>query len=166
MRALVAVVVVAAAATSARGQDHQGCPMMKKADHRQAEVDHRHQDTTGVPREATEHHFVLSKDGGSIHLGVTGEGQAAARDSVRTHLQAIARSFTEGDFSMPMRIHDQVPPGVEVMKERRSSIRYVYSESPRGGVVTLTTTDPQTLAAVHEFLRFQIRDHATGDPTE
>jgi hypothetical protein len=32
----------------------------------------------------------------------------------------------------------------------------------RGDVVT---TDPETLAAVHAFLKFQIADHGTGDPT-
>ncbi len=34
------------------------------------------------------------------------------------------------------------------------------------GVVTIRTADSQALAAVHEFLRFQIRDHRTGDPLE
>jgi hypothetical protein len=32
--------------------------------------------------------------------------------------------------------------------------------------VTIATTDPKALAAVHEFLRFQISDHGTGDPIE
>lgn len=166
MRALVAVLVVSAAATAARGQDHKNCPMMGKASDRQAEVDHRHQHATGVPTEGTRHRFVLADDGGAIHLGVAEDGQGDARDRIRTHLQGIARSFTAGDFSMPMQVHDQVPPGVAAMKAKGAAIRYVYSESPEGGVVTLSTRDPEALAAIHEFLRFQIRDHATGDATE
>lgn len=166
MRALVAVLVVAVAPAAAAPPDHEGCPMMAKAGSRQAEVDHRHEHTTGVPTEGTRHHFLLAKDGGSIRLGVADEGQTAARDRVREHLQVIARSFAAGDFSMPMQIHDQVPPGVEVMKSSGDAIRYVYSDSPEGGVVTLSTQDPAALAAIHEFLRFQIRDHGTGDPTE
>jgi hypothetical protein len=30
--------------------------------------------------------------------------------------------------------------------------------------VRIRTSDPEAVAAVHEFLRFQIRDHGTGDP--
>jgi hypothetical protein len=166
MRALVAVVMLTAAPGAVLAQDHHACPMAARADSRQEQVDHRHQHTTGVPTEGTRHHFALAKDGGSIRLEVEDEGQTAARDLVRVHLQEVARSFAAGDFSMPMRIHDQVPPGAETMKARRDAIRYAYAESPRGGVVTIATRDPEALAAVHEFLRFQIRDHGTGDPTE
>jgi hypothetical protein len=52
------------------------------------------------------------------------------------------------------------------MKEKRAAIRYAYAPTERGGLVTITTKDPAALAAVHEFLRFQISDHGTGDPTE
>ena len=67
---------------------------------------------------------------------------------------------------MPMLIHDQVPPGVESMKARRASIHYTYAETPRGGVVSIATTDQDARAAIHEFLRFQILDHHTGDSRE
>jgi len=30
--------------------------------------------------------------------------------------------------------------------------------------VRITTRDGEALAAVHEFLRYQIREHHTGDP--
>lgn len=163
MRALVAVLIACAPGVAA-AQDHQGCPMAKAA--HQAQVDHRHQHTTGVPTEGTRHHFLLAKDGGSIRLGVEDAGATDARDLIRGHLQAIARTFAAGDFSMPAAIHDLVPPGVETMKARRDAIRFVYSETPEGGVVTLSTDDPDARAAIHEFLRFQIHDHGTGDPTE
>jgi hypothetical protein len=165
MRAHVAVLILAGAAAAATAEDHQGCPMMAKAGHRRAEVDHRHEHTTGVPTDGTRHHFVLAEDGGSIRLGVADASQAATRDRIREHLKLIASAFAAGDFRMPTEIHDQVPPGVEVMKARADAIRYAYAESPEGGVVTLSTQDPAALAAIHEFLRFQIRDHGTGDPT-
>jgi hypothetical protein len=50
------------------------------------------------------------------------------------------------------------------MRERASAIAYAYSSTARGGVVTIATADPAALAAVHEFLRFQVDDHGTGDP--
>ena len=41
--------------------------------------------------------------------------------------------FSEGDFSTPRFIHDQVPPGVSVMKEKRSEISYSFEEIAAGG---------------------------------
>ena len=139
---------------------HAACPM---AEHRRA-VDQRHQDATGVAGGASEHHFRLTPDGGSILLEAADAHDDATRDAARAHLQHIARAFAAGDFSLPYRIHDRVPPGVPELKRLRAGIRYGYEDTERGGRVTLTTSDPEALRAVHEFLRFQIRDHATGDP--
>jgi hypothetical protein len=162
MRVLLAVLILGAAASPARAQDHEGCPMKRQPSARQAEVDHRHQHTTGLPSAGTRHQFRLAKDGGSIRLEATDRSDRQTRDAVRTHLQDIARAFTAGDFSMPAQIHGQVPPGVETMKTRGFSIRYSYEATDAGGVVSIATRDREALAAVHEFLRFQVRDHGTG----
>lgn len=146
-------------------QDHAGCPM-HKAHMASTGVDQRHQEATGLPSDGIEHHFLLSTDGGVIRLEVKDATQTAARDRVRAHLKEIARSFSAGDFSMPARIHDQVPPGVEGMTARRGAIHYTFSETPRGGTVTIATADAAAIAAVHDFLRFQISDHGTGDPVQ
>jgi len=37
---------------------------------------------------------------------------------------------------------------------------------PAGGTVRIKTTNPDALKAVHDFLRFQIEDHHSGDTTE
>ena len=71
--------------------------------------------------------------------------------------------FSKGDFSLPMFIHDQVPPGVPVMKEKRSEITYSFETLSAGGRVRIKTMNPQALEAIHTFLRFQIQDHHTGD---
>jgi len=164
-KSLVAFALLVVTAAGARAEDHAGCTMAPPAAHR-ASVDHRHDAATGVGHQDAEHHFLLAKDGGSIRLEVKDASQVQARERIREHLQAIARSFAAGDFSTPMLIHDQLPPGVAVMKERRAEIRYSYSPSDRGGLVTIATGDASALTAVHDFLRFQIRDHGTGDPDE
>jgi hypothetical protein len=161
----IAVVLLAGAATTAGGAEHENCPMAKASAHRM-DVDHRHQDTTGVPTDGSEHHFVLAGRGGSIRLEARTGSPETTVVGIREHLQAITRAFAAGDFSMPRRIHDRVPPGVEVMIARKDAIDYAYSDTPAGGVVTLTTDDAQALAAIHEFLRFQIRDHGTSNPIE
>jgi hypothetical protein len=71
--------------------------------------------------------------------------------------------FTDGNFQVPMFIHDRVPPGVPVMKSKRASISYVLESTASGGRIRITTTDTEALKAVHQFLIFQIDDHRTGD---
>ena len=64
-----------------------------------------------------------------------------------------------------MFIHAQTPPGVPTMKRLKTRISDAYEPTAAGGRVTISTKDPKALTAVHAFLRFQIEDHRTGDPT-
>jgi hypothetical protein len=164
MRVIFAVAIVAGAAGPVLSQDHEGCPMASRE--RQAAVDHRHQHASGIASAAVQHHFLLAGDGGSIRLEVKDAADTGTRAAIRTHLQAIARAFAAGDFSLPAQIHAQLPPGAQAMKARAATLRYTYAETANGGTVTITTANPEARAAVHEFLRFQIRDHGTGDPVD
>jgi hypothetical protein len=74
--------------------------------------------------------------------------------------------FAAGNFSAPMLIHAQNPPGTEEMKRLRNAIQYNLETTERGARIRITTKNPDALRAVHEFLRFQISDHQTGDTTE
>jgi hypothetical protein len=51
------------------------------------------------------------------------------------------------------------------MKRQKAMIEWKFEETPNGGRVRITTKDTEALAAIHEFLRFQIEDHRTGDST-
>jgi len=74
--------------------------------------------------------------------------------------------FAAGNFNVPMLIHATTPPGVPTMKDLRDQIRYVFQEMDSGARIRISTTNPQALAAIHSFLRFQIEEHETGDTTE
>lgn len=86
--------------------------------------------------------------------------------AIRSHLTQIVTMFSDGEFSIPMFVHDQMPPGVPAMKEKRNEISYSFEELPAGGRVRIRTRNPDALKAIHEFLRFQIADHHTGDTTD
>ena len=134
-------------------------------DHHSA-MNKRGQKVMGFDQEATAHHFLLFADGGAIDVGVKSAGDTANTDAIRSHLPHIAKMFADGNFEAPMLVHDSKQvPGTSVMAARKSRIRYEYVETKAGGRVNITTTDPEALAAVHAFLRFQISDHKTGDPT-
>jgi hypothetical protein len=165
MKVLLAAIAVLTGAGAAHADEHADCPMASAHAH-QADVDRRHDAVTGIGHEDAVHHFLLAADGGSIRLEVTDPTQVEARKSVREHLRVVARSFGDGDFALPMLIHDGVPPGVRVMKKMTMAIHYAFAPTDKGGEVRISTNDPAALSAIHSFLRFQIRDHGTGDPTE
>lgn len=115
----------------------------------------------GFSQSASKHTFKLFTDGGAIEVR---SGDAATVKAIQKHLQMIAKDFAAGDFATPMAVHDEMPDGAATMKELRSEIRYTYREIESGGRVRITTGNPRALEAVHQFLRFQIREHKTGDP--
>jgi len=153
-RCLIGVVVTALTISLASAQEHH------------ASMDQRGATVMGFDQALTTHQFVLFTDGGAIDVSVNGTSDTKNRDAIRTHLPHIATMFGDGNFDSPMLVHDSTNvPGTRTMADRKSTIRYQYVETPAGGRVNIVTTDPDALAAVHAFLRFQIADHHTGDST-
>jgi len=136
------------------------------SDQHHAGVVQRGDQVMGFAHEKTTHHFRLYKDGGSIEALANDPGDASSRDEIRDHLQHIAGMFKNGDFNAPMLIHARTPPGVPTMKKLRSQIQYRVEETPNGARVRVSSENPKAVAAIHDFLRFQIQDHQTGDSTE
>jgi hypothetical protein len=149
-------------------QDMQSCPKHKEptqAQH-QADVEKHGDEAMGFPQDATTHHFRLLPDGGAIEVTVNDAKDAGDMQAIRGHLHHIVTMFSEGNFSIPMFVHSQTPPGVTEMKDKRVEISYTFEELPTGGRVRIITKNPDALNAVHDFLTFQIEDHHTGDKTD
>jgi hypothetical protein len=119
----------------------------------------------GFDQEKTIHHFHLYDDGGAIDIAVKEASDTKNLDAIRAHLPHIAAMFAAGNFGAPMLIHDSAAvPGTDILKERKDKVRYTYVQTPMGGRVDITTADPAALAALHDFLRYQIVEHRTNDP--
>jgi len=129
--------------------------MMKRGDH-----------AMGFWHEKTTHHFRLFKDGGAIEVAANDPKDTASRDEIRQHLSHITQMFAAGNFEVPMLIHATTPPGVPTMKELRDQIQYGFQETDSGANIRITTANPRALEAIHDFLRFQITEHETGDSAE
>jgi hypothetical protein len=123
-------------------------------------------DRTGFVNARANQHFRLTETGGLIEAQVNDPADSAGRDRIRTHFARIAKMFSEGNFPAPIRTQQRVPPGAPEMKKSRTAIHYELEPTDRGGRVVITTTDERALGAIHEFLRFQIQDHRTGDSLE
>ena len=120
----------------------------------------------GFDQDKTAHHFLLYEDGGTIAVGVKDPADTQNRDAIRSHLPHIAMMFGDGNFDAPMLVHNSTSvPGTKTMAANKDRIRYTYVETPTGGRVDIVTADKDALAAVHAFLKYQITEHKTGDPT-
>ena len=127
-----------------------------------AEVDGRH-DSLGVSHDQTRHSFRLFADGGAIELRVNAGAGADVVEAIRSHLQMVAKQFAANDFTTPMFVHGKTPDGIPEMQRLHDQISFRYEALPAGARVRITTSSPEALAAVHEFLRFQVVEHRTGD---
>jgi TusA-related sulfurtransferase len=160
MRTIVAFLLLCGLPLAA--QDMQSCPMHKE---HQAEVEKHGDEAMGFPHDKTTHHFRLYSDGGAIEVTANDGKDSQDIQAIRSHLTHIVKMFSEGNFSIPMFVHSQMPPGVSAMSEKRAEISYFLDELPAGGRVRIKTTNPDALKAIHDFLRFQIEDHHTEDTT-
>jgi hypothetical protein len=148
----------------AQETDHAACPM--HAAHAAKDVDRRGDQVMGFAHSATTHHFRLTKDGGAIEIAANDAGDSASVAAIRSHLTAVAEAFGRGDFAMPEAIHGELPPGAETLAARRAELDYRYEETAAGARVRILARTPESLAAVYEFLRYQIAEHRTGDSRE
>jgi hypothetical protein len=137
---------------------HEGCP------HASA-LERRGDAGMGFDHAKTAHHFALTPDGGTIRVEALSAADVDSRDAIRMHLAHIAGAFSQGDFTLPMFIHETLPPGGATMRRLRNRIRYHAEDTERGARVVIETRDADALKAVHAFLRFQITEHHTGDVT-
>jgi hypothetical protein len=126
-----------------------------------AGVQRRGKQAMGVDQSTSIHKFDALPDGGRIEL------QRAIDDSagiatIRAHIRDIAKAFKSGDFSTPEFVHMQKIPGTKAMADKRSVISYEPHDLPRGAELRIRTTDPNALAAIHEFMAFQRSGHHAG----
>jgi hypothetical protein len=143
----------------AHGQQDRQVP-----DH-QAAVNEHGDKVMGFSHEKSTHHFVLTQDGGLIEVRANDFKDAASLEQIRGHFQHIVHMFAEGNFNAPMLVHSQDVPGTATMTRLKSDLHWEMQEVPRGARITITADSKEALDAVHDFLRFQIADHQTGDCT-
>ena len=159
IRALLPVLLLAVAPTSAQSQAHShSTHRSAAADSAFAALQKRGAGVMGVDQYTSVHRFETLPDGGRIELQ-RDSGDTVGVRTIREHLRTIAQAFADGDFSASATVHAQAVPGTDVMRSRGKAIRYEFRSLAGGGEVRITTSDAAALRAVHEFLAFQRSDH-------
>lgn len=165
---LIALVMVTLASQASNAQHPSMPPGMTHEEHlaqvrKDAEMKQRGNQAMGFDQDKTTHHFVLTATGGLIQVEVNDPTDLTSRDLIRTHLREISSEFGNGVFDKPFETHAEVPPGVPTMQRLKASITYSFETTATGGLVRIVTANPDALHAVHDFLRYQIKEHATGE---
>ena len=157
VRLFLLITLAAALVSIAHSQDQPNKHSMHPTN--QDEMNKRGDKVMGFDHTRTTHHFVLTKNGGTIEVSANSAEDLESRDQIRKHLSHIAMMFSDGNFKAPILIHDQNPPGVAVMPRLKSDIEYSFEKTDSGGRVRISTQNDEALRAIHDFLRFQIKEH-------
>jgi hypothetical protein len=128
------------------------------------QLKHRGGLAMGFDQDKTVHHFLLRLTGGTIEVSAKDPADTDSINQIRSHFRDITASFGSGLFDKPVATHGEMPPGAEQMAVNKERIAYRYEERANGAAVFIETTEAATLKAIHEFLRYQIVEHKTGDP--
>ena len=148
---------------SAAGAAQQANPPASSHDAHHQGVNDRGDKAMGFSHEKATHHFSLYADGGAIEVNANDPKDTTTRDQIRGHFGHISKMFADGNFNVPMLVHDQNPPGAAAMTRLKDQIQYKLEESPNGSRLRITSANAEALQGIHEFLRFQIKDHQTRD---
>ena len=165
---IVAIVAIVAIAACSRSEPPKvsatADSFAKPADTAFAAMQKRGGMAMGVDQYTSAHKFDITPDGGRIQLQ-RGSNDSLGVVQIRAHMKLIQHAFQTGDFSTPVFVHSHDMPGTAVMSRKRSAITYSYADLPLGGEVRLTSSDPEAIAAIHEFMLAQRAEHHAGGST-
>jgi hypothetical protein len=106
----------------------------------------------------TMHVFEPTPDGG-LQTVMVHDGDPQQVALVRSHLRKEAIAFARGNFSDPATIHGMTMPGLPQLRAGASRMAISYLQTTNGASIRYKTSDPQLVAAVHEWFAAQVKDH-------
>jgi hypothetical protein len=110
--------------------------------------------------ERTMHSFQTTAYGGLQEVYAKDPADTQQVQLVRGHLQQIAASMSEGDFSSQAAIHDTTMPGLTQMQARFRELKVEYRETPAGAQLVYSAPNaPDLVPAIHDYFNAQNTDH-------
>ena len=113
----------------------------------------------GFNQSKIQHHFMAAQTGGQIMILSLNISDIETINEIRSHIQNIQYEFSQGNFTKPFYIHDQVVPGTDVMTAKKNLIQYSIKNVDNGSILILTTNDAELLDAIQQFMNFQSSQH-------
>lgn len=113
----------------------------------------------GFNQSMIHHHFMSTTTGGEIMIMSENMSDVQTINEIKNHVKDIQYQFSQGNFTKPFYIHDQIVPGTDIMAEKKNLISYSIKDIDGGSVLILTTNDTQLLNAIQQFMNFQSSQH-------
>jgi len=110
-------------------------------------------------------HYWLVKNGGIIEISPKDAADTATMDLIQKHCEALSAEFNAGSFESSVPAGSTPPPSIAQLKKLKNQITFAVAQTDTGWSVRMLTIDPTARQAVLDFLRFQITERKTGDPT-
>ena len=126
---------------------------------RQQEVARKGATVMPFDLDRTQHFFDDRPTGGVETVLANDKGDATQVELIRSHLRGEALRFSRGDFSDPASIHGADMPGLKKLAAAGDTLQVAYNDVPAGASLTFAATDPQVVAAIHQWFATQRRDH-------
>jgi hypothetical protein len=120
---------------------------------------------SGFDSERVVRHFYLLKNGGAVEVVVKDPHDETTIKAVQAYLKKESDLWAKGNFDNVNAIYGKLPEGTPQLKKMRDSVTFAAVPEENGGVLRLLTVSPQAKSAIHDYLRFQIDQFKTGDPT-
>lgn len=118
----------------------------------------------------TTRHISLRPDGGTVELGTKGATDRQTLSTIRAELPNLETWFGAGLFQAPAVTHGHggrpLSAKTSDMSRVKDKVHFAFADTPTGGRMTVTTSDPEALQAVYAFLRSLAGDLANGDSFE
>lgn len=113
----------------------------------------------GFNQTSIHHHFMSITTGGEIMIMSENMSDVQTINEIKSHVKDIQYEFSQGNFTKPFYIHDQIVPGTDIMTAKKNLINYSIKDIDGGSVLILTTDDTQLLNAIQQFMNFQSSQH-------
>jgi hypothetical protein len=120
---------------------------------------------SGFDCERVNRHFYVLKNGGAVEITVKDPNDDATIKAIQAYLKKESDLWTKGNFDTVAAVYGRPPEGTAQLKKLKDNVTFAVVPEENGGVIRLLTVNPTAKAAIHDYLRFQIDQLKTGDPT-
>jgi hypothetical protein len=120
---------------------------------------------SGFDSDRVTRHFYVLKNGGAVEITAKDPNDEATIKAIQAHLKKESDQLTKGNFEIAANIYGRTPESAPQLKKLRDDVTYATVPQENGGVLRMLTVNPTAKSAIHDYLRFQIDQLKTGDPT-
>ena len=120
---------------------------------------------SGFDSERVNLHFYILKNGGAVEVTAKDPNDEATIKAIQAYLKKESDLWTKGNFETVTVVYGRPPEGTMQLKKLRDDVTFHAVQEENGAVIRMFTVNPTAKAAIHDYLRFQIDQLKTGDPT-